>query len=80
MMRFEKISIMKKKPKIAVTCGFGLDETADCLRLLAYGKLRLRELVSHLVPVAQALEIYPALNQGDPAYLGVVFDWTGENR
>ena len=65
-----------KKPRVAVTCGFDFSEVADCLRLLTYGKLRLRELVSHLLPVDQAPEVYPALDRGDQAYMGVVFDWT----
>ena len=65
-----------KKPRVAVTCGFDFGEVADCLRLLSYGKLRLRELVSHLLPINQALEVYPALDRGDQAYMGVVFDWT----
>ncbi len=65
-----------KKPKIAVTCGFDFDEVADCLSLLAAGKLNLRELVTHLEPITKAPDVYPALETGDPAHLGVVFDWT----
>jgi 2-desacetyl-2-hydroxyethyl bacteriochlorophyllide A dehydrogenase len=65
-----------KKPRVAITCGFDFDDAAICLDLLKQGKLRLRELVSHLVPVGNAPNIYPKLAARDPAYLGVVFDWT----
>ena len=65
-----------KKPRVAITCGFDLKEAATCMELSLYGKLKLRELVSHLVPIEKAPEIYPRLAAGDPEYLGVVFDWT----
>lgn len=64
-----------KKPRIAVTCGFDLREVETCLSLLSYGKLKLRELVTHVVPVKEAPEIYAALSKGDESYCGVVFDW-----
>ena len=63
---------------MAVTRGFNFADVAICLRLLAYHKLHLRELVSHLLPVDRAPEVYPALERGDQDYPGVVFDWTGE--
>lgn len=65
-----------KKPRVAVTCGFDFKDVATCLELSRYGKLKLRELVSHLVPIEEAPEIYPRLAAGDPSFLGVVFDWT----
>ncbi|MGB8355730.1 MAG: zinc-binding alcohol dehydrogenase [Chthoniobacteraceae bacterium] len=65
-----------KKPRVAITCGFDLKDASTCMELSLYGKLKLRELVSHLVPFEQAPEIYPRLAAGDPEFLGVVFDWT----
>ena len=62
-----------KKPTIAVTCGIG--DTARVLELLQYGKLKWREMVTDLVPVAQAPELYGRLAKGDPDLLGVAFDW-----
>jgi 3-hydroxyethyl bacteriochlorophyllide a dehydrogenase len=64
-----------KKPRVAVTCGFDFIDAATCLNLLRYEKLKLRELVSHLVPIAEAPGIYPRLAKNDPSFLGVVFDW-----
>jgi len=64
-----------KKPRVAITCGFDFIDTATCLNLLSHNKLKLRELVSHLVPIAEAPGIYPRLANNDPSFLGVVFDW-----
>ena len=65
-----------KKPRVAITCGFDFVDAAICLNLLRYQKLKLRELVSHLVPIEEAPGIYPRLAKNDPSFLGVVFDWT----
>lgn len=62
-----------KKPKIAITCGIG--DTARSLELLQYDKLRWRELVTDLLPVAQAPGVYQRMAKSDPDVLGVVFDW-----
>ena len=67
-----------KKPRVAVTCGFDFEDASICLELSRFGKLRLRELVSHLVPVSEAPDIYPRLAKADPEFLGVVFDWTNQ--
>jgi 2-desacetyl-2-hydroxyethyl bacteriochlorophyllide A dehydrogenase len=63
-----------KKPTIAVSCGIG--SIPDCLHLLRHRRLRLRELITHCVPVAQAPELYPRMARRDPDVLGVVFDWS----
>ena len=65
-----------KKPTIAVTCGMDNAVIAACLNLMAQGKLHWRELVTHLAPVSEAPALYAKLSAGDPAALGVVFDWT----
>ncbi|MBV9851246.1 MAG: zinc-binding alcohol dehydrogenase [Armatimonadetes bacterium] len=64
-----------KKPTLAVTCGMDNTVIATCLDLMARGKLRWRELVTDLVPVADAPALYPKMAAADPDVLGVVFDW-----
>lgn len=65
-----------KRPTVAITCGFDSGETAQCLTLMSQDKLRFRELVTHLLPVSQAPQIYPQLAANTPDVLGVVFDWS----
>ncbi|MDQ2799290.1 MAG: zinc-binding alcohol dehydrogenase [Armatimonadota bacterium] len=65
-----------KKPTIAVTCGMDTPVIATCVDLMVQGKLRWRDLVTHLVPVAEASALYGQMAEGDPNLLGVVFDWT----
>lgn len=72
---FEFFPTHLKRPTVAITCGFDLDEVATCLALMAGGKLRYRELITHQVPFTDAPDIYPKLASGDPDILGVVFDW-----
>jgi 2-desacetyl-2-hydroxyethyl bacteriochlorophyllide A dehydrogenase len=69
-----------KRPLIAVTSGFGIEDTTNCLQLMGQAvpggtKLRYRELVTDLVPVDEAPAIYARLLKNDPDVLGVVFDW-----
>ena len=45
-------------------------------RLLDEGKLRLAELITHVVKPADAASAYEGLRDNPNAYLGVVFDWT----
>jgi 3-hydroxyethyl bacteriochlorophyllide a dehydrogenase len=73
---FEFFPTHLKRPTVAITCGFDLDEVARCLDLMARGKLRYRELVTHPVPFGDAPGLYPRLAAADPDVLGVVFDWT----
>lgn len=62
-----------KKPRISITCGIG--DTDRTLELLRYGRLRWRELVTDLHPVAEAPAVYKRMAAGDPTILGAVFDW-----
>ncbi len=64
-----------KRPKIAIACGIG--DTRACLELLHHGRLSLRPLVTHLVSIDEAPEIYRAMARRDPSILGAVFDWEG---
>jgi 2-desacetyl-2-hydroxyethyl bacteriochlorophyllide A dehydrogenase len=63
-----------KKPTIAITCGIG--SIPETLHLMKHEKLAIRELITHVVPVTQAPEIYNRLAARDPDILGVVFDWS----
>jgi threonine dehydrogenase-like Zn-dependent dehydrogenase len=65
-----------KKPKVAITCGIG--SIPDTLHLMKHGKLVIRDLITHVVPVVQAPEMYARLAKRDPSMLGVVFDWSGQ--
>lgn len=65
-----------KRPTIAITCGFDSSETAQCLELMRWNKLRFRELVTHLVPFTEAPTLYEQLLANSPEVLGVVFDWS----
>ncbi len=70
---FEFHAAHLKKPTLAIACGIGDLRTA--LSLLAWRRLRLRELVTHLVAPAQAPELFARMERGDPGVLGVVFRW-----
>jgi 3-hydroxyethyl bacteriochlorophyllide a dehydrogenase len=65
-----------KRPKVAITCGFDLTETAICLDLMARGKLDGAGLITHRLSIPEAPSVYSALAANDPDYLGVVFDWS----
>lgn len=62
-----------KKPTIAAACGFG--DMALALSLLRWRKVRFRDLVTHLASPTAAPELFARMEAGDPAILGVVFDW-----
>lgn len=64
-----------KKPRVAVTCGCDAPDAAICMDLMRHGKLKQRELITHLVPVEQAPSLYAKMLANDPEILGVVFDW-----
>ncbi len=62
-----------KQPRIAITCGIG--DTALAMDLIATGKLKWKELITHRVPISQAPELYQRMRQGQDDMLGVVLDW-----
>lgn len=47
-----------------------------CLELIAAGKLKVDNLITNVVPPEECTTVYAQLDKNDPAYLGVVFDWT----
>lgn len=71
---FDFFATHLKRPTIAITCGIG--DTDRVLELLKYGKLNLRPLISHVVPVAEAPSLYAKMAAGDSDVLGAVFDWS----
>ena len=46
-----------------------------CLRLLASGELRLKHLLTHVVPAAQAPAVYQQVLRGSAGWMGIVFTW-----
>lgn len=62
-----------KKPTIAAACGFGDMNLA--LALLRWGKVRFRDLVTHLASPTEAAALFSRMEAADPDILGVVFDW-----
>jgi len=62
-----------KKPTIAAACGFG--DLNLALSLLRWGKIRFRDLVTHLADPRDGQSLFARMEQADPDMLGVVFDW-----
>jgi bacteriochlorophyllide a dehydrogenase len=74
-MKFDFHVTHAKRPRIAVPCGFDLEEAATCLELMKWNKLRWRELATHVVSFEEAPSLYVRMLEGDPEILGVVFQW-----
>ena len=47
------------------------------LKLMAEGRVRVRPLVTHLVPYRRGPELYRMILRKDPSFLGLTLDWTG---
>lgn len=54
------------------------ENSRRALDLIAQGRLRVRELLTHRLPPDRAQEAFEGLVDQKEAYLGVVFDWTQE--
>lgn len=82
-----KEELLRKELRVTGTYESGLNQThvywpwnrrrnrRAFLRLLAEKQLRLEPLLSHVVPAAQAPEIYDLILRGSEGWLGVVFKW-----
>ena len=46
-----------------------------CLRLLASGELRLRHLITHVVPYTEAEAMFRMMARGGDDWMGIVFTW-----
>ncbi|MFC1714300.1 zinc-binding dehydrogenase [Candidatus Poribacteria bacterium] len=61
---------------IEVSCHFSLDDLRVILHFLRSGVMRLKPLVSHRVPITEALQIYEIMRDQPRDLLGVIFNWT----
>ncbi len=61
---------------IEVSCHFDLDDLRVLLHFVRLGIIRMEPLISHRVPIDDALAVYETLRDRPADLLGVVFDWT----
>lgn len=61
--------------RIEVSCHFDGDDLRVLLFLCASGKLQIKPVVSHRVPIAEAPEMYRLLSKKPQELLGVIFTW-----
>ncbi len=66
-----------KKPRVAITCGCDATDAGICMNLMRYGKLKQRELITHVAKATEAPAMYEKMKANDADILGVVFDWRG---
>lgn len=57
--------------------GWSRERMDATLALMAAGKMRMRPLVTHLVPAAQGPQMYEKILQKSAPFLGIALDWTG---
>jgi len=61
---------------IEVSCHFGLDDLRVLLHLMSHDEIRMEPLISHIISVDEAPEIYGMLRDRAGDLLGVIFDWS----
>jgi len=61
---------------IEVSCHYSLDDLRVVLHFLQRGDIRVEPLISHVVPIDEAPEIYGIMRDRPRDLLGVVFDWS----
>ncbi len=59
--------------------GWTRERMEATLTLMADGKMRVRPLVTHLVPAAEGPETYRMIRAKGRPFLGITLDWNGEN-
>lgn len=74
-VQFDFHATHMKKPRLAVTCGCDAADAGICLRLMQYGKLKQRQMITHVSSVNEAPAMYQRMLKGESEMLGVVFDW-----
>ena len=62
--------------KIETSCHFKGDDLRVLLALYEQGSLRIKPMVSHIVSIDEAPQIYKMLAHKANDLLGVIFDWT----
>ena len=65
--------------RIETSCHFDSDDLRVLLSLVEQGLVKIQPLVSHLVPIDRAPEIYELLANHSERLLGVIFDWSATN-
>lgn len=63
---------------IEVSCHFSLDDLALLAHWVREGRVRIPPMVSNVLPIEGALEVYETLRDRPGELLGVIFDW-GQN-
>lgn len=71
----EQMSPAKQMPYVKHSCE---RNERIVLELIRDGKLKVKNLITNVVKPEDAPQVYRELDKGNPDYLGVVFDWTGE--
>lgn len=61
--------------RIETSCHFSRDDLRVLRFLVQEGLVRLGPVLSDLVPIENAPQLYNRLAEGDPSLLGVVFEW-----
>ncbi|NLH99323.1 MAG: zinc-binding dehydrogenase [Chthonomonadales bacterium] len=61
--------------RIETSCHFSRDDLRVLLFLIRQGLIRMEPIISDILPIAEAPALYGRLAAGDPALMGVVFDW-----
>lgn len=64
-----------RQAKIEVSCHFQADDLRVLLHLYRRGAIKIEPMVTHLVPINDALRIYEMLGSGAQDLLGVIFNW-----
>ncbi len=62
--------------RLETSCHFQLDDLAVLLNFIRQGTIHLVPVVSDIVPIDEAPNMYRRLADGDEALHGVIFDWT----
>jgi len=72
---FEWSMLHSTEGSVEVSCHFSIADLRLVIELMRTGRLKVVELITHKVPVEQALEVYEILRDRPHSLLGVVFDW-----
>ncbi|HNT88509.1 MAG TPA: hypothetical protein PKL84_11655, partial [Candidatus Hydrogenedentes bacterium] len=64
-----------KEASIEVSCHFSLDDLKVLLHFIGQGVMRVGPLITHNVPIDDAIGVYELLRDKPGDLLGVVFDW-----
>ena len=60
---------------IEVSCHFSLEDLQILIHFVQQGTIQIEPMISHRVPVEQAVEIYEKLRKNPSKLCGIIFDW-----